>query len=101
VKAIREAVVARWPGSYILKVHGDRYVPDGTPDLLLSVQGRFVAIEVKYRRAGESEQRAHAKATDAQRRALGQVILSGGIAFVATSAAEAVATIEANLSAPS
>lgn len=64
-------------GAYYLKVHGSAYQPAGTPDLLCSVNGRFVGIEVKKPKGGI--------VSELQKFKIKEIQNSGGIAFVANS----------------
>lgn len=80
-KTIQVAII-KWlkgHGAYVLNVHGSRYMPKGTPDLLACVGGVFVAIEVK--RPGE-------KPTELQQYRLERIEAAGGIAFCAHSVDE-------------
>lgn len=64
-------------GAYYLKVHGSAFQPAGTPDLLVCVNGSFVAIEVKKPKGGI--------VSELQKFKLKEVQNAGGIAFVANS----------------
>jgi len=64
-------------GGYCVKIHGSPYTTAGTPDILASIDGRFVAVEVKL----EGK-----KPTAIQHHTLQTIANSGGIAFVANSA---------------
>ena len=64
----------RQAGGWVLKVHGNRYTPTGTPDLLACYNGRFVAIEVKQYGNTPSEFQQHA---------LDLIAESGGLTAVA------------------
>ena len=61
-----------------LKVRGDEHMERGTPDILASIGGRFVAIEVKHPSGGGRLSRI-------QQVRLGQWAAAGAVAFVATS----------------
>ena len=67
-------------GAYVLKQHGD-HKQAGRLDITCCVRGRFVAIEVKAPGASRG-------ATKRQLAELDRITRAGGIAFVATSAAE-------------
>lgn len=64
-------------GAYYLKVHGSAYQPAGTPDILVSVNGKFVGIEVKKPVGGV--------VSDLQKHHISRIEKSGGVAFVARS----------------
>lgn len=87
VKAIRKAVLAEWPDAYILKVHGSPYQPAGTPDLLLTVEGWFIGLEVKCQRPGESREHALGRVSVSQQGHLDAIRKAGGWA-------QAVLTVE-------
>lgn len=38
--------------AYYVKIHGSAYMPAGTPDILVCINGRFVGIEVKRPEGG-------------------------------------------------
>ena len=42
-------------GAYYIKTHGDRFSKVGTPDIIASVNGHFVALEVKATTGKPSE----------------------------------------------
>lgn len=64
-------------GAYYLKVHGSAYQPAGVPDVLASINGKFVGIEVKKPVGGV--------VSDLQKHHILKIKNSGGIAFVARS----------------
>lgn len=66
----------------------------GMPDLALCVQGRYVGIEVKLQRPGESYEHAWARVTAAQRNQLRRIVKAGGVAGVALSVEDALTIIE-------
>jgi hypothetical protein len=97
VKSIRAAIVRTWPDAWVVKVHGDPYQVSGVPDLLVCVRGRFVGLEVKNQRPGESEHHARERATVHQREAIDLIRKAGGTAGVVLSITEARALIESAL----
>lgn len=54
LKQLVGIIKSDYPSAWMLKVHGDGYQRIGTPDLLLCIEGRLLAIEVKHRKPGES-----------------------------------------------
>lgn len=97
VREIVQAVTEAYPGSWGMKVHGSPYQPVGIPDLLFCVRGRFVALEVKYQRPGESREHAGSRATPQQLAQIASIRRAGGGAHVVVSAAEALRVIEDTL----
>jgi|SRR5699024_9603857 len=97
VREIVEAVKAAYPNSWGMKVHGSPYQPVGIPDLLFCVRGRFVALEVKHQKPGESREHAASRATPQQLAQINGIRRAGGAAHVVVSAAEALRVIEDTL----
>lgn len=91
VARIRTALLAKHPGSYWLKIHGDPQQESGIPDLLGCVAGRFLGIEVKHRKPTESLAHALARVTPTQTRHIERIRDAGGIAGVALSVEDALA----------
>lgn len=54
-KRIQNAVRDEWDDAFMFKVHGGPYQQAGIPDLVGSVEGRFVALEVKHPDQGHEE----------------------------------------------
>ena len=94
VGRIRDAIRDRWPGVYVLKIHGGAAQSGGIPDLVGCVDGRFFAIEVKAPRRGESNTKARERVTVRQAIHLERVLDAGGISGVAVTVDEAIAIIE-------
>lgn len=97
VREIVQAINLAYPNSWGFKVHGSPYQPVGIPDLLFCVDGRFVALEVKHQKPGESREHAASRATAAQLAQIRGIRRAGGGAHVVCSAAEALRVIEATL----
>lgn len=93
VAAIRRAIRREYPDSLTLKVHGGPYQEAGIPDILVVVDGRFIGLEVKRRRPGESDSAARDRATAQQRAMLARMEAAGGVARVVLSEDEALAAI--------
>ncbi len=68
-------------GAMVIKIHGDLYIPGGTPDLIGCVSGRCFVLEVK--RPGEKPRALQVQQLEKWRKA-------GAVAGVATSVKEAV-----------
>lgn len=47
VHQIREGLLQAFPGCYLRKIHGNAYQHAGIPDIIGSIYGRFVGLEVK------------------------------------------------------
>ena len=97
VRAIMRAVKAKYPDSFVWKVHGGPYQGSGQPDLAMCVHGLYVGIEVKHQKPGESEKHARSRATPGQRQKIKEIIKAGGIAGVALNVPEALEIIERGL----
>lgn len=94
VKKIVLEVQKRYPDAWILKVHGGGYQRAGVPDVLLCVAGRFVAVEVKHRKPGESEEAMQRRVTARQRKEIEDIHRAGGVASVVSSVDEVLALLE-------
>lgn len=94
---VRQGILRRYPTAWVHKEHGSPFGTIGTPDLLVSVHGCFVALEVKVRRGNENYARAYARVTPAQRAALDRIKRSGAVAGMVTSPEEALELIGAAL----
>lgn len=46
-KKVRKALLAEFPGIYLVKVHGGPYQEAGVPDIIGCYKGAFFAIELK------------------------------------------------------
>jgi len=100
VTAIRKALLREYPNAVIYNVHGGAYQEAGIPDLLLCVQGRFIGLEVKFQRPGESAERARNKASDRQIMQIARINAAGGTAAVVLSAQEALDVVARALDVP-
>lgn len=90
VDAVRRAIYARWPSALVLKIHGSPYQPAGIPDLLVCVEGRFVGIELKDQKPGETLGHAVGRTSRVQWAMIGKIMRAGGTAGVATDIETAV-----------
>jgi hypothetical protein len=93
VMDIVKAVKKQYPGTWVFKVVGSPYQMTGVPDLILCVDGLFVALEVKFIHAGESHDHAISRASPGQRRQISDINKAGGVAAVVTSVDEALTQI--------
>lgn len=84
---IRKAVLARYPGSFIFKVHGGPMQMAGIPDLVGCIHGRFVGLEVKLPVGSHPVSPVQRKVLDDLRRA-------GGIGAVVRGVDEALELLE-------
>jgi hypothetical protein len=85
-----KAIKALKPGAYVFHPVGGPYQMPGIPDLLLSVDGLFIGMELKQPKPGESVEHARSRATPQQRNQIRKINESGGIAGVVTSVEEAL-----------
>lgn len=81
-RSIKQELKREFPGSHWFKVHGGEFQAAGIPDLIGCVSRFYIAIEVKM--PGSS------KISKIQQIQITRIKEAGGIAFVATSAEEAV-----------
>lgn len=82
VKRIVAAIEREWPSAWIFKTHGGPMQRAGVPDLLVSVGGRLVALEVKHRKPGESVKRMGARVTVRQQAEIQRLRDSGATVSV-------------------
>ena len=94
VKRITEAVKAQYPEVWQLKTHGNPYQRAGVPDLLLSVQGRLLAVEVKHQKPGESRERMLRRLSPRQCIELESLRTSGAATLVAWEVDQVLDTIK-------
>lgn len=94
VTKIIQAVKAEWPDAWVFKVHGSPYQMAGVPDLLVVVDGRLYAFEVKCRKAGESAHHARGRASLVQRAQIDQLRRAGAVADVILTPEEALQLIK-------
>lgn len=87
---IWKAVVAQYPNAWIHHPVGSPFQTPGIPDLVMCLDGIFVAMEVKLAHPGESHNHAVLRATPQQRNQIRLINTAGGIAAVVTSVEEAL-----------
>lgn len=92
--AIVRAISKKYPDSWIFHVVGNPYQVSGIPDLLVLVDGRFIALEVKHRKPGESLKHAIGRVTPLQRVKIGKINRAGGTAAAVMSVNEALDLID-------
>lgn len=90
VKAIEGRIRGQWPDAWLLKVHGGGYQRVGVPDLLVCVEGLFIAMEVKHQKPGESVERLQGRVTVSQRKELRDLEKAGAACSVVWSVDQAV-----------
>jgi hypothetical protein len=83
VKKIREAIKKEYPKAFQFKSHGGMYQRSGLPDIICSINGIFVGIEVKD--VGKEN-----TLTKIQQHNLDVINESGGIAFMSSSATHTI-----------
>jgi len=83
VRAIRAAIRKRWPRAWIYKTHDASRA--GVPDLIVCLDGQFVAMEVK---------RPGGMVTALQFATLDDIDRAGGVAHVVYSVQEAIEICE-------
>lgn len=84
VAAIKKAVLATYPGSFVQKWHGSAYSA-GMPDLVMIVRGMPIFVEVKAPREGESDAVVLSRVTPLQAETLKKLREAGATAEVAWS----------------
>lgn len=93
-RSIQRAILTEYgKDAWVVKFHGNQYTMPGTPDLLLCVRGRFIALEVK--RPGRLS-----TLTRLQQQHIDKIKTSGGHAAVATSVEEALKEVSEWLRSP-
>lgn len=97
VNAIKKEVLEEYPSAWVFKTVGNPYQMAGVPDLLLSVKGRLIGLEVKFQRPGESRQHTLSRVTAQQSEQIRRIITSGGMAAPVLSVEEALGVIETAL----
>lgn len=73
------------PRCFFWKEHGGIYGTSGIPDIIVCIDGRFIALEVKTQKG---------KTTPLQNAAIRKIHSSGGFAFVVRSVEEAKNAID-------
>lgn len=73
------------PRCFFWKEHGGIYGTSGIPDIIVCIDGRFIALEVKTQKG---------KTTPLQNAAIRKIRSSGGFAFVVRSVEEAKNAID-------
>lgn len=73
------------PRCFFWKEHGGIYGTSGIPDIIVCIDGRFIALEVKTQKG---------KTTPLQNAAIRKIHSSGGFAFVVCSVEEAKNAID-------
>lgn len=87
-------VILDYPNAWLFHPVGGPYQTPGIPDLLIVIDGYFIALELKHPKPGESIEHARARATPQQRKKIRQINAAGGYACVVVSEAEAVRAIK-------
>lgn len=87
-------VIEAFPSAWVFHPVGGPYQTPGIPDLLIVIEGFFIALELKFPRPGESLDHARARATPQQRQQIRRINAAGGYACVVVSEEEAVRAIK-------
>lgn len=90
VEAIRKAIEKEYPSSWLFKVHGGPFQVAGIPDIVGCINGRFVAIEVKF--PGKEN-----TLTQIQKTMIKKIHRAGAITFMTTSVEHAMSRIKLEL----
>ena len=90
---IERALLARWPSSWVFHPVGGPFQMVGVPDLVMCVDGFFIALEIKHQKPGESELHARERTTLVQRNQIRKINAAGGVARTVISAEEAIAVV--------
>lgn len=93
VNAIRREIEERYPSAHLIKIHGGPMQVSGIPDLLIFLNGKTIALEVKCQRINESVERARLRMTPLQKTTIKKLRAAGITADCVTSPAEALAVI--------
>lgn len=97
VTLIEKRIAKAYPEAWIFKTVGNPYQQSGIPDLLICVEGRLFALEVKHRKPSESVEHALSRVTARQGYHLKKIREAGGFAAVVLDETEALEFIQANL----
>lgn len=97
VNRIVEAVTSAYPEAWWLKTHGGAYQRAGVPDLLVSIEGRLFAFEVKHLKPGETIEHAKRRVTLRQRVEIERIDASGATARIVMSVEQVLDTIDQQL----
>ncbi len=100
VGRIRDALHARYPRAWILKIHGNAFQLPGVPDLLVLVDGRLIGLEVKFPAPRESLAHARDRATVTQRKVMSNMRRAGARTAVILTPEEALQEVEQLLTLP-
>lgn len=94
VARIRRVIRMEHPLAWVMKTSGGPYQDAGIPDLFVLVEGRFIALEVKCPRPGETDAHARTRITERQRHQLAQLERAGAVVAVVVSPREALTAIQ-------
>ena len=95
VGRMQKAIKRVYPSAWIFKVFGGgSHQRVGVPDLLVVVQGRLIALEVKAQGPTESDLHARERATPTQLATLEALARAGAVGGVVLTVEEALGLIE-------
>jgi hypothetical protein len=93
VQKIKAAILARYPGSFVSKLHGSAY-SSGMPDLLVVVRGVPCFLEVKAPRENEADHSILARVTPLQAETLKKLRSAGAVAEACWSVEQALEILD-------
>lgn len=90
---IERAILSAHPSSWVFHPVGGPFQMVGVPDLIVCVDGLFVALEIKHQKPGESQQHAVERTTLVQRNQIMKIQRAGGYAKTVLSVEEALSAV--------
>ena len=97
VNNIKKALTEKYPFAVVYKIHGSPHQETGIPDLVCCISGRFIALEVKHQKQGESIEHAKGRASVRQVYQIERIRKAGGISEVVLTPEEALEVIAQTL----
>ena len=82
VRLVTDRIINKHPGAWVLKTQSTGYQRTGVPDLLVCVDGKFLGIEVKHRKPGESVEHMMQRVSPSQWDELRKLEEAGAVAGV-------------------
>ena len=82
---IQKAIRTKWPKAYVRKIHGSEFSSGGMADLVVCIDGYFIALEVKV---DPDDWGSDLQVADGK-----EVIRAGGLWAIVTSPEEAILEI--------
>lgn len=94
IRSIVKAIKDNYPDAWIFKTHGGGMQMAGVPDLLVTIDGKTIALEAKHQRPGATREGTLSRVTTLQKHHLEALSKAGAVAEVVVSAAEALEAIQ-------